>query len=452
MGLFSIDIEKFYNVLDERGQQLKGIFCLQYPIYCIHANITDETPDALDNLDNLIIDFLIAKPDSSSFLIASLIGTSKQLVELRIAKLIQDKLLEKREANHLLTDLGIFVFSEKTQKRQHKQSYDFYVDGITLEPLSKIFYSYYRTKLISENDSYYHTNKIGETRLIQPFGPDLVHTPPNNSEIVNNILEIGFDERENFSIPQGLVSIDETSFTKMTFQILVAVSSKSNTIIKELIDGHAIYSLSDEISYYETLKQHILCFQETLKNKINKLEFKIFIPYQKTDVIINPRSYLTSNWAEIQKNNESENKCFSFSSEDLLKVIDQVFEINHVVPESLVNEDDVIEIEIDENMLLGSDDRQKLIADLIRERDYKFGFESNNVFLLYLYYKTKDDFVKEVIDFKKALIDSDVKEINNIWFQNNKSEYAENYRRLLIAAGEYELLERLDIEKYMTTN
>ena len=51
MGLFSIDIDRFYDELVEKGQQLKGIFCIQYPIYCIHANIIDVTPDPLDNLD-----------------------------------------------------------------------------------------------------------------------------------------------------------------------------------------------------------------------------------------------------------------------------------------------------------------------------------------------------------------------------------------------------------------
>lgn len=451
MGLFSIDIERFYNELDADGKQLKGIFCLQYPIYCIHANITDETPDALDNLDNLIVDFLLSKPDSSSFQVASLIGTSKQLIEQRIAKLIQDKLIKKNGSDNVLTELGIEVFSKKNQKRQHIQSYDFFIDGITLKPLQKIYYSYYRTKLVSENDSYYYTNKKGKTKLSQPFGPDLVHTPPDNSEIINNIIEIGIEDRESYSIPQGLVSIDNTSFTKMTFHLLVAVSSKSDSLIKELIDGHAIYSLSDDISYYKTLKQNIKCFEKTLEDKIAQLEFKIFIPYRNPDFIVNPRSYLKSNWAEIQKSNESQNKCFSFSSEDLLKVIDQVFEINQVDPESLINEDDIIEINIDKDILLGSSDRQKLVSDLIRERDYKFGFESNNVFLLYLYYKTNDDFVNEVINFKKMLIEADEEIINSTWFLNNKPEYAKNHRRLLIAAGEYELLEKMDIEKYMTT-
>jgi hypothetical protein len=70
MGLFSIDIDRFYDELVEKGQQLKGIFCIQYPIYCIHANIIDVTPDSLDNLDRAIVDFLISKPDFTPFQIA----------------------------------------------------------------------------------------------------------------------------------------------------------------------------------------------------------------------------------------------------------------------------------------------------------------------------------------------------------------------------------------------
>lgn len=96
MGLFSIDIDRFYDELVEKGQQLKGIFCIQYPIYCIHANIIDVTPDPLDNLDKAIIDFLIAKPDFTPFQIASLMGTSKVLIEQRISKLLSDEFFEKQ--------------------------------------------------------------------------------------------------------------------------------------------------------------------------------------------------------------------------------------------------------------------------------------------------------------------------------------------------------------------
>lgn len=449
MRLFSIDIEKFYNELEERGRQLKGIFLLQYPIYCIHANITDETPDPLDNLDNLIVDFFISKPNSSFFQISSLIGTSKHLVELRVAKLVHDQLLHKEDADYVLTELGKLIFSEKTHTRQHKQSYDFYLDGITFKPLPKIFYSYYRTKLISEGDSYYYTNKKGETKLAQPFGPDLVHTPPDYSEINNRIFEVRTEDREKFSIPPDIVSIDDTSFTQMSFHLMVAVSSKSDELVKELVDGYAIYSLSDELSYYDTLKQNIQCFEHTLKDKISQLVFEIFMPNKRPDNNYEPRPILTTNWAEIQKYSESQNKCYSFSSEDLIKVIAEIFKIKHVVPESLVNEDHSIEITIDKKMLLGSTDRQNLISSLIREREYTFGSENYNVFLIYLYYKTDDDFVNEVINLKKILIDSSGEEINLDWLKNSQPKYSVNYRRLLIAAGEFGLLEKLDIEKYM---
>ena len=63
MSNFSIDIEKFYEELSGMGRQLKGIFCLQYPIFCIHSEISDSTPDPLDNLDKVIVDFIKVKPD-----------------------------------------------------------------------------------------------------------------------------------------------------------------------------------------------------------------------------------------------------------------------------------------------------------------------------------------------------------------------------------------------------
>src|SRR5687767_3087033 len=105
MGLFSIDIDKFYEELEESGQQLKGIFCLQYPIYCIHANITDITPDPLDNLDKTIADFFISKSNITAFQIGSLMGTSKSLVELRIAKMVHDDLLKQKGNDYELSEL-----------------------------------------------------------------------------------------------------------------------------------------------------------------------------------------------------------------------------------------------------------------------------------------------------------------------------------------------------------
>lgn len=449
MGFFSIDIEKFYEELEDSGQQLKGIFCLQFPIYCIHANITDITSDPLDNLDRAIADFFISKSDFTAFQIGSLMGTSKSLVELRIAKMVHDALLIQTGSDFRLSDHGIEVFKNKSQIRQHKQSYDFYIDGITLKPLPRAFYTYYNSKFISENDSYYRTNAKGESRLIRPFGPDLVHTPPDKTAIIGALFNIEQNERELFSIPNGLQEIDDISFTKLSLQLLVSVSSNGLLLKKQLIDGFAIYSISENISYYETLRKNVKIFESTIQSKIENLEFKINIPFFKTDRAEQPKPTLTSNWQEIDKYKTSANKCFSFSSEDLLKVVEQVFQINQVAEESLINSEKEIVINISKKMLLASTNRQKVINDLIRERDYKFGNPDNNVFLLYLYYKTNDPFVKAIVDFKKIINNYNVKDITLSWIENHHPEFSKSYRQLLIAAGELELLEKLDIETHM---
>ena len=166
-----------------------------------------------------------------------------------------------------------------------------------------------------------------------------------------------------------------------------------------------------------------------------------------------PKPVLSSNWQEIDKYQNSQNKCFSFSSEDLLKVVDQIFRINPVVEESIINEDNQIKISINKKMLLDSTDRQKIINSLIRQRDYKiFNRDKeleNNVFLLYLYYNTSDEFVEKVVGFKKILNKYGSGNISLSWINEIHPEFIKDYRELLIASGEYDLLERLDMEKFM---
>lgn len=450
MSNFSIDIEKYYEELSAMGRQLKGVFCIQYPIYCIHSEISDSTPDPLDNLDKVIVDFLNVKADFSSFQIGSIIGTSKALVELRLDKLVSDGLLRKEDNKYFLTEEGVSVFETKTQLRLHKQSYDFYVDGITLKPLPKAFYSYYKSKLISEHHSFYKTNtRTGERYLVKPFAPDMVHTPPEKNKMSDLIFAIDNEQRENFGIPNGLQSIDEISFTKMSFQILVSVSKSKGVLVKELIDGHAIYSLGEERTYYETLRKNVVQFELTLKERIQNLEFKLTIPFQKKDSSEKPTPILTTNLPEIDRYKESVNKCFNFSSEDLLKFLESMYGLKHIDQDSLIYEDDSVEINIRKKTLEESPNRQKLVSDLIRKRDYRIFNNSleRNVFLFYLYYSTDDVIIKELIEFIEL-----VKQYHRFSFSDflkTNSEYSQKIRPYLILAGEYDLLEKYDIEKHM---
>ena len=450
MSNFSIDIEKYYEELSAMGRQLKGVFCIQYPIYCIHSEIFDSTADPLDNLDKVIVDFYKVKADFTSLQIGSIIGTSKSLVQLRLDKLVSDNLLLKEDDKYFLTEESISVFEIKTQLRLHKQSYDFYIDGITLNPLPKVFYSYYKSKLISEDHSFYKTNtKTRERYVIKPFAPDMVHSPPEKNQISDLIFSIDTEKREDFGIPNGLQSIDEISFTKMSFQILVSVSKSKDGLVKELIDGHAIYSLGEENTYYETLRKNVKIFELTLKERVQNLEFKLTIPFQKKNSSEKPTPILTTNLPEIDRYKESKNKCFNFSSEDLLKFLEIMYGLKHIDQDSLVYEDDAVEINIRKKTLEESPNRQKLVSDLIRKRDYRIFNNSleRNVFLFYLYYSTDDVIIKELIEFIELI--KQYQRFSFADFLKNHSEYNEKIRPYLILAGEYDLLEKYDIEKHM---
>jgi hypothetical protein len=450
MSNFSIDIEKYYEELSAMNRQLKGVFCIQYPIYCIHSEISDSTPDPLDNLDKVIVDFYKVKADFTSFQIGSIIGTSKSLVQLRLDKLVSDNLLRKEDDKYFLTEEGVSVFETKTQLRLHKQSYDFYIDGITLKPLPKVFYSYYKSKLISEHQSFYKTNtKTGERYLVKPFAPDIVHTPPEKNQISDLIFTIDTEQREDFGIPNGLQSIDEISFTKMSFQILVSVSKTEDSLVKELIDGHAIYSLGEEHTYYEILRKNVKIFEPTLKERVQNLEFKLTIPFQKKDSSEKPTPILTTNLPEIDRYKESSNKCFNFSSEDLLKFLEGMYGLKHIDQDSLIYEEDAVEINIRKKTLEESPNRQKLVSDLIRKRDYRIFNNSleRNVFLFYLYYSTDDTTIKELIEFIELV--KQYQKFSFADFLKSHSQYNEKIRPYLILAGEYDLLEKYDIEKHM---
>ena len=106
-------------------------------------------------------------------------------------------------------------------------------------------------------------------------------------------------------------------------------------------------------------------------------------------------------------------------------------------------------VKVNKKMLLNSPNRHKLINDMIRQRDYKFSNVDNNVFLLYIYFISSDEFVNQVVHFKKILTNVNTNEVNNEWLKNNHPALAENFLQLLIASGEYEILEKLDIEKFM---
>jgi hypothetical protein len=448
MSTFSLNIEKLHEVYKDKGLDLKGIFAIQYPVYCIHSRIVDSTPEPLDNFDMGLVRLLLTKQDLTYFQLASFLGTTKKLIEARIIKLLNDGLLVQKENYFQITDEGIQVFQEDSIKRRHRISYDFFIDGLTFKPLSRVFYDSYRLTLISQHDKQYYTDrKDGSTKSRIPFGPDIVHSPPDDQKIIKNIHEIAESERENYGIPEGLEKIEEISYTQMSFRLFASACASSQGMIKEVIDGYAVYNLNEP--YHDTIRRHIQEFERNISDRIEQLVFKIIIPRPREDRVGKPYPIITTNWNQSDTGDDNRSSCFLFSMQDLIEVIDRVFSLKHVSEESIVNNESELQLKIDYDILMDSPFRYKIISDLIRGRDYKFGRLDNNVFLLYLNYSTDDELVKKTVEFSKAINGIDKHRITFEKFEKRFPEYASNYRKLLIACGEFELLERLDIENCM---
>ncbi|UPT70978.1 MAG: hypothetical protein M0D53_00745 [Flavobacterium sp. JAD_PAG50586_2] len=451
MAKFSTNIEKFYTELLVDGKELKGVWCIQYPLFCIHSIILDSTPDPLLNFDKIVVSLFQTKPDFSSLQIASIVGCSKSMVEYRINELIKDGILDSKKGKYELTELGVQVFVTEEQVHQHKRSYDFYVDGITLKPLPSEFYNQYRSKFITDDEIEITDSKSGKTFTKNSFSPDLVHTPPDKEKIISQIFNIDQSERKNFEIPEGLETIEDISFTKITFQLLVAVSKKDDILCKELIDGFAYHSVVENYTYYESLRRNVLLFEPALLNKIKNLEFRITLPKFREDTTSKGMPSITTNWAEIDKYNSSENRCFAFSTEDLSKFLHHFFNLNDIPIECIINQDQEIRIDITRSLLIGSSNRPKLISALIRKREFKMVNPNKNVYLIFLNYATTDKYVLEVLRFKSQVIDVIVNKNYNVEIvEKYTQDFKFSYRELLAAAGEFEILENLDIEKYMT--
>ena len=285
-----------------------------------------------------------------------------------------------------------------------------------------------------------------------PFGPDIIHTPPNKDIIAQNIFMKKKDERELFEIPIGLQNIDEISFTKLSFQIFVSVTKKDSLLSKKLIDPFAWYSMQDNIPYIDCLRKNVTDFEKHLYENIQNLEFKL-VALPQQDLAINERKvFLSSNWSEIgnKKYSESANKCFSFTQDDLVEAVKSLYGIKYLTVESLDYSETKLAIKVTKQILLEASNRFKLINDLIRSRDYKFGNPDNNVYLLYIHYTTNDPYVEQVVRFKQLLeIAKENNEISERWLKNQQKDFGISYRELLVASGELDVLEKIDIDTHM---
>ncbi|MFN3772863.1 hypothetical protein [Cloacibacterium normanense] len=454
MATLRLDYEKLFEAFDKQNKKIIGVFTLQYPVYCIHATIEDVTVDPLDHFDQLLVQIIASKGNVSAFVLSSLLGVSKSVVEDRIQMLVYEDLLVQNTNYYTLTEKAIAVYINKTVERVHIRSYDFYVDGLTLKPLKKVFYKNYKSKLVSENDNYFRTTKKDERIIERSMKPDMVHCPINVEQVVSNIKEITVDERDLFGIPWGFRNIIELSHTKMTFQVLVVASTDGQKIYKEMIDGFAAESYLENSDFYDDIKQHIKDFEKNVINKIQNLIFQFQEPQFKKDHTKSFDEMIISNWSEIDNFPGCSNQIFSKNFSQVKSIVKKKIGVEIELPEDFLENKKAIEISVDSKMLKNSNDRSLLVSNLMRGRDYIFDirYTNLNVQLLYLYYSAADQVVEKILDLNFFINSIGANTIDKNVLLQQVDNCSETLKQLLLLGGNYEILEKFDIAQHMSVN
>lgn len=454
MATLRLDYEKLFEAFDKQNKKIIGVFTLQYPVYCIHATIEDVTVDPLDHFDQLLVQIIASKGNVSAFVLSSLLGVSKSVVEDRIQMLVYEDLLVQNTNYYTLTEKAIAVYINKTVERVHIRSYDFYVDGLTLKPLKKVFYKNYKSKLVSENDNYFRTTKKDERIIERSMKPDMVHCPINVEQVVSNIKEITVDERDLFGIPSGFRNIIELSHTKMTFQVLVVASTDGQKIYKEMIDGFAAESYLENSDFYDDIKQHIKDFEKNVINKIQNLIFQFQEPQFKKDHTKSFDEMIISNWSEIDNFPGCSNQIFSKNFSQVKSIVKKKIGVEIELPEDFLENKKAIEISVDSKMLKNSNDRSLLVSNLMRGRDYIFDirYTNLNVQLLYLYYSAADQVVEKILDLNFFINSIGANTIDKNVLLQQVDNCSETLKQLLLLGGNYEILEKFDIAQHMSVN
>ena len=452
MATLRLDYEKLFEAFEKQNRRIIGVFTLQYPVYCIHSTVEDVTVDPLDHFDQLLVQVIASKNNVSTFVLSSLLGVSKSVVEGRIRMLVYEDFLVENSGSYILTEKAIAVYVNKITERVHIRSYDFYVDGLTLKPLKKVFYKNYKSKLVSENENYFRITKKQERIIERSMKPDMVHCPINVEKVVSNIKEISVNERDAYGIPAGFRSINELSHTKMTFQVLVVATTDGQKIYKEMIDGFAAESYLENSDFYSDMKKHISEFEENVNNKIQNLIFQFKEAQFRKDHTKIFDEMLISNWPEIDNFNHYSNQIFSDNFSQVKNIVKKKVGVEIEFPEDFLENNKAIEIKVDVKMLKNSNDRSFLVSNLMRGRDYIFDirYTNFNVQLLYFYFSAADQIVEKILDLNFFINSIGANRIDKNVLLQQVDNCSATLKQLLLLGGNYEILEKFDIAQHMT--
>lgn len=436
MAIFSLDIERLIKRYQEEGKDLKAIASIQYPIYTLHCEILDSSPGPLDNLDKSIAK-IIDEITFDQTEIGSILGVPLSGVKTRLEYFNTYEYLEPNGKS--LSQLGKNEIFHTTEKKLKRKSFDFLIDGVTLNPLPNDFYSkMYKHVIIEEFEYSFHTREDGSTLSTYDFAPSIVHSAMDLDAIQTKLKAINPSDRKNFNIPIGLESIENLSLEKCTFPLLVAIYVHKNGYGKELLDGFKLDGISE----------HLKVFDQTLRERIEKLELRLVIKTEKQTNEFRDFDFHT-NWNEIDIESE-EKKLFWISKEDLLTAFQEKYKLRNLSLENIISDSNEIGLNVTKELLKNTEQRRLIINNVKRSRDYEMTmkFKRTGVWVTFFSFKTQDAFVQDCLEIIEILDKIKRAKIEPTDVLNKLKEF-QSYRDILIFLEEFEILESIDIYNHM---
>ena len=437
MAIFNLDIERFILAQNEFEKELRGIACIQYPIYCLHTEIMDISPDPLDSLDASIAKVIDSSIVNEST-ISNLLSVPLPGIKARIKQFEFYEYLNSERTG--LSQYGYNTLIECEEKKVKRKSYDFFIDGVSFKPMPSNFYSRkYRQAMAEEMEFKYYTDADGNVKSSCDFSPSIVHTPFQQEMISNLILGVDENNREAFNIPVGLQSIEKITFTKLTLPVLITLSNKKEKPIKELINGFNSLGESENLDL----------FKESISTRLKNVELRLNVKRDRKTNEYYDFDFV-SNWNEIDNVND-DFKLFRVFKEDLKTVFENFYSIKNIPIENIINEENEIGIGVSKSILLNANNPRKIINNLLRGRDYQMTnkFFRTGIWVTFFSFKALDKFSVEIIELLQFIDEAISSNLNITHYIKRFSKY-EDHREMLILLEEFELLEDVDMHINMT--
>ena len=151
---FDYDIDGNYQeYLQKYNLKIKALGVIKYPIYEIIGTIKKYVDDDISSLDYHIMKLVDQLENPEKFSLSLILGLTDGIVSWRLESLEVDDYLSVKGKKIKLSQKGEKFIQVPGEKIEIEKTHKFFVDGITLKPMSKEYYgSKFRHAFIEHMD------------------------------------------------------------------------------------------------------------------------------------------------------------------------------------------------------------------------------------------------------------------------------------------------------------